>query len=62
VAASGNRELAGDRGEDDPDFVSKPDQNRDGDDRNKSQDQSVLDESLAFPVFFLVAKYFFTVH
>jgi hypothetical protein len=62
VAASGNRELAGDRGKDDPDFISEPDQNRDGDYGNKSQDQSILDEGLAFPALFLAAEYFFTIH
>jgi len=61
VAASGHRELAGDRGEDDFNFISEPNQNRDGDDRNKSQYQCVLDKGLAF--FLLSAvKYSFIVH
>jgi hypothetical protein len=62
VAASRNRELTGDRGEDGLDFISEPDQNRYGNDGNKSQDQGVFDEGLAFLTLLLVAEYFFIVH
>ena len=62
VTAAGIRELAADRGEDDPDFISKPDQNRDGDDGNKGQDQGVLDEGLAFSGSLLAAGLFFRIH
>ena len=61
MTATGIRELAVDRGEDDPDFISEPDQNRDGDDGNKSQNQGVLDEGLAFLTPFL-ADYVFMIH
>jgi len=61
VTALGVRELAADRCEDDFDFISEPDQNRDGDDGNKSQYQGVLDEGLAFLTPFL-AEYFLRVH
>jgi hypothetical protein len=56
VAASRNSELARDRGEDALDLIAKPDQNRDGDDGNKSQDQGILDKGLAFLVLFLVER------
>ena len=63
MAAAGNRELAGDGGEDDPDLISQPDQHRDGDNGNKSQDQGVLDESLAFlPLSPATADYLFVIH
>jgi hypothetical protein len=63
VAAAGNRELAGDGGEDDFDFIAQPDQHRDGDDGNKSEDQGVLDESLAFPPLPpATADYLFVIH
>jgi hypothetical protein len=62
VTASGIRELAVDRCEDDPDFTSEPDQNRNGNDGNKSQYQGVLDEGLAFLTPFLAGEYFFTIH
>jgi hypothetical protein len=61
VAASGVRELAADRGEDDFDFIPEPNQNRDGDDGNKGQDQGVLDEGLAFLTPSL-AECFFMIH
>ena len=61
VTASGVRELAVDGREDDLDFIPEPDQDRDGDDGNKSQDQGVFDEGLAFFAPFL-AESFFTVH
>jgi hypothetical protein len=61
VTASGVRELAVDRGENDSDFISEPDQNRDRDDGNKGQDQGVLDEGLAFLTPSLAA-YFFMIH
>jgi hypothetical protein len=61
VAASGNRELAGDRCEDNLDFISEPDQNRYSDDGNKSQDQGVFDEGLAFFILSL-AEDSFMVH
>jgi len=61
VTASGIRELAVDRCEDGFDFISEPDQDGDGDDGNKSQDQGVLDEGLAFFAPFL-AECFFVVH
>ena len=48
MAACGNRKLATDRRKDDPDLSPDPDQNRDGNDGNKSQYQGVLDEGLAF--------------
>jgi hypothetical protein len=50
VTASRNCELAGNRCEDALDLIAEPDQNRDGDNGNKSQDQGVLDQSLALPV------------
>jgi len=62
VTALGNRELTVDRCEDDPDFTCEPDQNRDGDDGNKSQYQGVLDEGLAFLTPFLSAEFFFMIH
>ena len=58
MAASGNGELAGDRGEDALDLVAKPNQDRNGDDGNKSQDQGVLDEGLTFPGSLLAAGLF----
>ena len=61
MAASGNRELTGDRREDILYFVTQPDQHRDRDDGDKSQDQGVLDEGLAFLTPFL-ARYFSMVH
>jgi hypothetical protein len=47
VAASGSRELAGDGAEDFLHFIAEPDQDGDRDDGNKSEDQGILDESLA---------------
>ena len=48
VTASRNGQLAGDRGEDDLQLIAEPDQDRNGDDGNKSEDQGVLDEGLTF--------------
>jgi hypothetical protein len=62
VAASGNRELTGDRCEDELDFISKPNQDRDGNDGNKSQYQGVLDKSLAFLSPFLAAGHSLMIH
>ena len=50
MAASRNRELAGDGREDGFDFITEPDQNRNGDNGNKGQDQGVFDQGLAFLV------------
>jgi hypothetical protein len=62
VTAFGDRKLAGDRREDEFYFTAKPDQNRDGDDGNKSQDQGVLDERLAFSGSPLAAGLFGGIH
>jgi len=62
VTASGNRELAGDRGEDGLNFITEPDQDRNRDNGNKSQDQGVLDESLALPTFPLAAHFLLLKH
>ncbi len=48
VAASRNRELAGDCRENGFDLIAEPDQNRDGNDRDESQDQGVLNQCLTF--------------
>jgi hypothetical protein len=48
VAASGDRELAGNRGEDGLHLIAQRDQDRDGDNGNESENQGVLNESLAF--------------
>jgi hypothetical protein len=62
VTASGHRKLAGDTRKDDLNFIPESDQNRNGDDGDKSQDQGVLDESLAFPRSLLPAGVFFRSH
>jgi len=62
VAASGNRELAVDRREDDPDLSSEPNQNRDGNEGNKSQYQGVFNEGLAFLSSFLAVGHSFMIH
>ena len=48
MAASRVRELAGDGREDGLDLVTEPDQNRNRYHGNKSQNQRVFDERLAF--------------
>ena len=47
MTTAGHRELTGDGGEDEFDLISKPDQNRDRNDGNESENQGVLGESLA---------------
>ena len=58
MAASRNGELAGDRGEDALDLIAEPDQHRNGDDGNKSQNQGVFNQRLAFLVLFLAERLF----
>jgi hypothetical protein len=48
MAASRYGKLAGDGREDGFDLITKPEQNRDRDHGNKSQNQRVFDESLTF--------------
>jgi phosphoribosylanthranilate isomerase len=62
VTASGLCKLAGDGRKDALDLSPESDQNRDGDDGNKSQDQGVLDEGLAFSGSLLAAGLFFGIH
>jgi hypothetical protein len=56
VTASRNGQLAGDRGEDDLQLIAEPDQDRNGDDGNKSQDQGVFDEGLTFFIPILIPE------
>jgi hypothetical protein len=58
VTATRNGELAGDRRENGFDLITEPDQDRDGDHGNESQNQSVFDQRLTFPVP-LLAEYVF---
>jgi len=51
MAASGDGELAGDRRKDGLYLLPEPEEDRDGDDRNKGKNQGVFDESLASPIF-----------
>ena len=62
MTAAGHRKLAGDSREDEFDLIPESDQNRNGDDGNKSQDQGVLDEGLAFSGSLLAAGLFFRIH
>jgi hypothetical protein len=62
VTAAGHRKLAGDSRKDGFDLSPKPDQNRNGDDGNKSQDQGVLNEGLAFSESRLAAGLIFRIH
>ena len=48
MAASRDRELAGDGREHALDLVAQGDQNGDGDNRNEGENQGVLNEGLAF--------------
>jgi hypothetical protein len=62
VTAFGDRKLAGDRRKDGTNFIPQSEQNRNGDDGNKSQDQGVLDEGLAFSRARLAARLIFGIH
>ena len=62
VTAAGRRKLAGDSRKDAFDLGPEPEENRDGHDGNKSQDQGVLDEGLAFSGSLLAAGLFFRIH
>ena len=62
VTAFGDRKLAGDCRKDGIYFVPKSEQNRNGDDGNKSQDQGVLDKGLPFSGSLLAAGLFFRIH
>ena len=62
VTAFGDRKLTGDSRKDGFDYIPESDQNRNGDDGNKSQDQGVLDEGLAFSGSLLAAGLFFRIH
>ena len=62
MTAAGHRKLAGDSRKDGIDFMPQSEQNRNGDDGNKSQDQGVLDEGLAFSGSLLAAGLFFRIH
>jgi hypothetical protein len=48
VTAFGDRKLAGDRGKDALELIAEPEEDGNGHDGNKSQDQGVLDQGLAF--------------
>ncbi len=54
MAAAGDGELAGDRGEDAFDFIAEPYQRRYGDHGDEGQDQGIFDQGLASPLLFSV--------
>ena len=62
MAAAGDDKLARNRGEDQLHLISEPDQDRDRDHGNKSQDQGVLDKSLPPLVSRLATKWFPVMH
>jgi len=62
VTAARDGELAGDRREDGLDLVAEPYQNRNRDHGNKSQNQRVFYERLAFFILFLFARCFHGSH
>lgn len=62
MTTSGNRKLAGDGGEDELDLISEPDENGDGNDRDKCEDQCVLHQGLAFFVLPLELEDVFLFH
>jgi hypothetical protein len=62
VTAFGHRQLAGDRGEDKLDLIAEPEEDGNGDDGNKSQNQGVLDEGLAFSGSRLPTGLFLRIH
>ena len=62
VTAAGHRKPAGDSRKHGINFMPQSEQNRNGDDGNKSQDQGVLDEGLAFSGSRSAAELLFRIH